>query len=103
MTWLYAWRDLDDPWLGDDKQAHVLGGIAAYLLAVRVWSGVWPWVAVFVAGLVVELVELIRYRVWERKGRPQPWPTLCDKVSRKDLVADMLGAALAAGVMWLTR
>ena len=103
MTWLYAWDALEDRWVASDKVEHLLGGMAAYLIAVRVWSGVWPWVAVFAAGVLVEVVELVRFRAWERKGKPQPWPWLCDRVSRKDLIADLLGAALAAGLGWVTR
>lgn len=102
MTWLYGLHDPADRWVGQDKIEHLMGGFAAYLIAVRVTSGVWPFVWVLVAGVAVELIELVRYRRWVAKDRPQPWPWLTDKVSVKDLIADVLGAALAAAVMAVT-
>jgi len=53
-----------------------------------------------IAAVGVELVELYRFWRWDRQGRPEPWPFLCDQVSWRDLIADVVGAALAAAALW---
>lgn len=94
--WLYGLRDPLDSWTGEDKLAHLFG--AADLWAVMAARfGTWEaWIAVVAVGLLVEIVEVIRYRAWVAKGRPGLWPFLCDRVSLKDLAVDVLGAALMA-------
>lgn len=91
MNWLYSLGDREDPWFGEDKVTH-FGWAAAVFAHGFVHAGVGRgWLELAVSGLLVELVEVIRYQLWLRKGRPQPWPFLTDKVSLKDLLWDALG------------
>jgi hypothetical protein len=55
----------------------------------------WSWVAVVFFILLVEVIEDYRYEGWEARGKPQPWPFLCDKVSLKDIIWGLNGAWVA--------
>lgn len=95
MTWLYAWSDADDRFLAPDKVEHLIGGMLCGSLLWITGDGLLlALLGTFVAGVAVEVVELIRYGQWVAKDRPQPWPWLTDKVSPKDLVVDVLGGLL---------
>jgi len=86
-----------DDWLGADKLEH---GALSFLL--------WGWLLAAgcalpvaltlfsVAAWGIEALEWRRYVRWERRGRPAPWPYLCDQPSWRDLVWDYAGAALSA-------
>jgi hypothetical protein len=95
MNWLYGWEDSLDQWLAADKFEHLVGGmLCGALLWIAGASLLAALAGVLVVGILVEAVELTRYRVWVRKKQPQPWPWLTDKVSPKDLVVDVLGGLL---------
>ena len=100
---IYAWGDPADRFLAADKVEHLMGGMLV---------GTWLWLVgdslalallgTFIAGVVVEVIELLRYRAWVAKSRPQPWPWLTDLISPKDLVVDVVGGLLgwcAAGLL----
>lgn len=91
----------DDAWFGDDKLAH---GLGAYAIAVTVplVTPLAPAIGAAVAvaaGAALECVELVRFRRWQARGAPAPWPFLTDRVSLRDLAWDAAGAA-AAAVAW---
>jgi hypothetical protein len=76
-----------DSWgLKDDQLAH---------FALSAWvSHLAGWPAGILAGVLIEIIELIRYRRWVARGRPEPWPFLCDRPSYKDLTYDFVGVLL---------
>jgi hypothetical protein len=85
-----------DSWFGLDKLDHFVYAVAYWLGIAALTSSPWTRLGLFAAGAIgIELVELVRFRIWVRKGRPQPWPPLCDAFSYRDLVWDA-GGALAA-------
>lgn len=91
-----ARRGAPDDWSGADKLEH--GVISAllwgWLLAAGATFGVALTVfAVFALG--IEAVEWWRFARWEARGRPSPWPYLCDLPSYRDLAWDGAGAALS--------
>ena len=95
MTWLYGFTDPADRWLAEDKMQHLLGGMLCGSLLWITGDGLaLALLGTFVAGVAVEVVEVIRYGQWVAKQSPQPWPFLCDKVSPKDLVVDVFGGLL---------
>lgn len=93
-----------DSWWGTDKLDHFVGAgllwgwlAAAQLpLSTRIAWSVTAWVG-------VEAVEWVRYAQWERRGRPAPWPYLCDLPSYRDLTWDALGAVVSALLLALVR
>lgn len=92
------WR-LDDAWFADDKLLH---GSMAYALALTlpIALAIPPWLGAaisFASGILIEVVELVRYRRWGY--RTDRWPWLADLISPKDLVWDAVGALLAWGVL----
>lgn len=106
--WLYALDDPTDAWLAVDKEAHLFGAALAVLWLVQ-W-GVRLDVAVLITfglGLVVEAVELWRWRRLGTVGRVavitgrRVWPWLCDRVSFKDLAANVGGCALGVGICYV--
>lgn len=40
-----------------------------------------------------ECFELVRYVLWDARGRPQPWPWATDRFSWRDIAAGLAGAA----------
>lgn len=82
--WLYKLNDPLDRWGGEDKVGHFFG---AYSVRCRTGSIGWTIAAI----LAIELIEVIRWFFWKRKGFPTPWPWLTDKVSIKDIVVGLLG------------
>lgn len=95
--WLYRLDDEQDPWFGEDKVTH-FGWAAATFAHGFIHAGLGRGsLELAIGGLLVELVEAVRYQVYAKKGFPSPWPFLCDKVSMKDLLWDALGGL----VMWL--
>jgi len=103
--WLYRIEDPADRWFGDDKVSHWLGAAAASLKSHEMlqsrWglspspAGVWSWISVILAILLVEAIEVYRWERWQAKGAPQPWPWLTDKASLKDIGWGLLGAWMA--------
>lgn len=97
--WWYLWDDPADTWTGEDKLAHVGWSMALYAWAAP--RMIWPLGFVLMAGLAIEFLELLRYRRWVDRGMPSPWPFLTDKISAKDLLADLAGALLMRGALAL--
>src|SRR5689334_15232135 len=94
--WIYGLSDPSDPWFGEDKVTH-FGWAAAVFAHGFILAGVGRgFLEVAIGGVLVELVELLRYRRWVARLRPQPWPFLTDKISPKDLAWNFAGAA----AMW---
>lgn len=92
----------DDAWFGDDKLAHTFG---AYSLSLTVGLFTTPLIGALVAvvaGVAVELVELFRYKSWQRHGGIPPWPFLADLISWKDLIVDVVGAFAAVLTGYVT-
>jgi len=77
----------EDTWTPqDDKLAHfALSAWVSHLAG-------WPWG--LAAGVLIEVIEVVRYRRWVAKGRPEPWPFLTDRPSYKDLAYDFVGVLL---------
>lgn len=90
--WLYAWNDGNDSWFGDDKLAHLFGGAVVWVLGAVHVGPWWAFAIAAGAGLAIELLETVRYQRWGAKGYSRPWPWLTDKISLKDLLADLAGA-----------
>jgi hypothetical protein len=92
--------DLNTPAAGRDKVQHLVAGGLLALLLVR-WTPLGPWAALVGVLLVAsawEVVELVRYRRWRRAveaGAGSPWPFAADRMSWRDVVATVGGAALA--------
>lgn len=90
MKWpsfIYKLNDEHDHLLGDDKQVHLFGAAFAWMLG--------GWVFLAVCAIAVEVIEVIRWAAWQRRGGTGDWPFLTDKVSLLDLAADVLGGVLA--------
>ena len=96
IGWRYRISDRADRWVADDKLAHF--SCAAWMaIALGLHTG--PLVSLLAtigAGVLVELIEVVRWRKWNGVGS---WPFLCDKISPKDLMYDIAGAL--AGVLFL--
>jgi|SRR6185503_6268547 len=93
--WFYSPLNTDDRWFGEDKFAH-FGWAGAVFALAYMWGGVtFAWVAVIIGSLAVEAIEAVRYQAWLKRGAPQPWPFLTDKVSPKDVAVAILGAGIA--------
>jgi len=92
----------DDRFLALDKLEHIVWAFVTWtMLAALTRASFLVLLGLFgIAAVGVELVELWRFWRWDGKGRPQPWPWLTDQFSYRDLVADVVGAALAAGALW---
>jgi len=94
---MYRLSDPLDETFGQDKQVHLFAAGCLWAVLAAHFGTLVAFVGVIVAGLAVELLECWRYQRWGRKGYPVPWPPMTDKVSLKDLAADLLGAV----GMWL--
>lgn len=99
--------DLSDPetsFAARDKVQHLAAGALLALLLAR-WTPLGALVVLLVVlGLAAawEAVELVRYRRWQRRreaGWETPWPFAADKLSWRDVVATLAGAALALLVL----
>ena len=93
-----------DGWWATDKLEHFTGSflLFGWLLA----AGLSPAAAAFgflVAAIGVELVEWWRFARWTARGKPSPWPYLCDEPSYRDLAWDAAGAAASALILLVLR
>ena len=90
-----------DRWLALDKLEHVVWAFFLWtVLAALTWASLLVLLGLFaIAAVGVEVVELYRFWRWDKEGCPPPWPFLCDQVSWRDLIADLVGAGLAAGAI----
>lgn len=101
--WMYRLTDSRDPWTSNDKEAHFFGAGMCYALAD---ARQWP--AKLITGgliLLIEAIEGIRWqlmsplqRAMVEDGRKK-WPWMCDRVSLKDMIVGIAGAAITAWVL----
>lgn len=101
-TWIYKLNDPNDRWFGTDKAHHL--GLAAVLWTMFTWAVGDPlagWFAVWTAGIMVEIVQVARWARWVRTGRHDGWPAFADKISLKDILADLAGAGISHLVYFL--
>lgn len=84
----------EDTFVGEDKAIHFLLGMLLAVL-VRHWIPA-GWQLVVFAVVVVgwEVFEFVRYRRWQARGAPQPWPWATDRLSWRDIVAGIAGGVL---------
>lgn len=95
--------DTDGPFAGRDKVVHlVLVGVLWLLLwGFRVPPFPARILLTVTAVLGWECFELVRYALWDARGRPAPWPMACDRFSWRDCVAGFAGAACAELIILL--
>jgi hypothetical protein len=95
--WIYSLSDPLDETFGQDKQVHLFAAGCLWAVLAAHLGPRAAFLGVVIAGLGVELLECWRYQRWAAKGFPVPWPPMTDRISLKDLAADLLGAV----GMWL--
>jgi len=105
--WLYKLNDPADLTFGADKLHHLLGATALASF-VATWQGdaQLGWWAAMTAGFIVEFVQVSRWATWQRgiangTASRLDWPAFADKVSLKDIVADLAGAFAGVGAYLL--
>lgn len=103
-----ARRGAPDEWLAPDKLEHYLffGLVAGWVAALCMARGVPLALAVLAGavfstllGITVEILEAQRFAAWEARGKPRPWPYLCDLPSYRDLAWNSAGIATTAAVL----
>jgi uncharacterized protein YfiM (DUF2279 family) len=88
-----------DAWFGLDKLDHFAWSISYWLVLTGFGAQGWTRFWLFTIGAIgVEVVQLIRFRIWVSKSRPMPYPAFADGISYRDLVYDYAGMVAA---MWL--
>lgn len=99
--YIYALDDPGDRWTAADKEAHGLGAaLAVVTFTLWGWGPYESVLGAFALGLLVETVEVARWRLLGTLGRlavltgGRPWPWLCDRLSFKDLAVNVGGCAL---------
>lgn len=94
--------DVATPFAMRDKVFHFLAGVLLQLLFER-WAPVlshpvaWG-LAVIAVALAWEILELLRWLAWRRRGAGE-WPLAADRVSWRDVVATIAGAVAAWAVL----
>jgi hypothetical protein len=89
--WFYGFLEPSDKWFGEDKVQHFGWAAAVYAHGFLHGGALRGWVEVATAAILVELVEAVRYQFWAKRGFPEPWPWMTDKISPKDLLVAVLG------------